>query len=788
MATPDESRPDHSSSSNSNPAQESYEETPNAKVSIKPAQRVLRGDTVTLRCDIDGEGVTSWLYSWYKDGAFYSSSELQEHTFSPVTESDAETPNAKVSIKPAQRVFRGDTVILRCDIDGEGVTSWLYSWYKDGAFYSSSELQEHKFSPVTESDAAKYSCYGAERGGSRTSFMSDGVTLTVSGYPLHVPDNDGRLQTAKGPTAPHHDLCGLLDIAREAWEQPPAVHRTTIEHVREMRERIDRAMPIVRKHLVKAQQAQQRHYNRAAQPREFQRGDHVLVLVPTAACKSLATWQGPYTVTEKRSYHVLEARRHSIEDEVQEMLRLGVIEPSRSPWSFPSAYTGAPATFQRLMDVLLRPHQADAAAYLDDVIIHLETWEDHLERLRRVLTELRWAGLTANPRKCHLAIAEAKYLGYQVGRGLIKPQEKKVAAILSMPRPTSKTQAMVEREALAIKWAVLELRYYLLGRHFTMVMDHAPLQWMAQTPKPKVSIKPAQRVFRGDTVTLRCDIDGEGVTSWLYSWYKDGAFYSSSELQEHKFSPVTESDAAKYSCYGAERGGSRSSLMSDGVTLTVSDVSPRVSLIISPSRTQHFTSVSLSLSCEDQSNSDRWRVRRYTESEQLEDCSSSVWGSQTGSTCTINSTNTSDTGVYWCQAESGENYHPVNITVHSGVILESPVHPVTEGDTLTLRCLYQHSTPPNLRADFYKDGSLIQNQTTEMIISTVSKSHEGFYYCKHSERGESPKSWISVRVFHSESQISVLHTVSSVLVVCSYLLVTVVLIFKCCRMRGETSD
>ncbi|KAL0159508.1 hypothetical protein M9458_043233, partial [Cirrhinus mrigala] len=73
-----------------------------------------------------------------------------------------------------------------------------------------------------------------------------------------------------------------------------------------------------------------------------------------------------------------------------------------------------------------------------------------------------------------------------------------------------------------------------------------------------------------------------------------------------------------------------------------------------------------------------------------------------------------------------------------------PVHPVTEGDTLTLHCLYQHTTPPNLRADFYKDESLIQSQTTEMIISNVSKSHEGFYYCKHTERGESPKSWISV--------------------------------------------
>ncbi|XP_052406640.1 B-cell receptor CD22-like isoform X2 [Carassius gibelio] len=92
-----------------------------------------------------------------------------------------------------------------------------------------------------------------------------------------------------------------------------------------------------------------------------------------------------------------------------------------------------------------------------------------------------------------------------------------------------------------------------------------------QRPKAKVSIKPDRHVFRGETVTLRCDIDGEGVSSWQYSWDKDGSDSVFSKLQEHTFSSVTETDAGKYSCYGAEREGSLRSQQSDAVTLTVSD-------------------------------------------------------------------------------------------------------------------------------------------------------------------------------------------------------------------------
>ncbi|XP_051744125.1 Fc receptor-like protein 5 isoform X4 [Ctenopharyngodon idella] len=281
--------------------------------------------------------------------------------------------------------------------------------------------------------------------------------------------------------------------------------------------------------------------------------------------------------------------------------------------------------------------------------------------------------------------------------------------------------------------------------------------WISVRVKVQLSVSPQKWLTEGDPVTLICEVNGSS-TGWTFSWFTETETVSSGSKDHYKLlsdssrgagGKYTVSSAAVnhtgvYVC-GAEREKTAYKTHSNKQPLWVTGVSPPVSLIISPSRTQHFSSVSLSLSCKDQSNSDGWTVRRYTDRWGLEDCSSPVFGSQTGSTCTINTTIPSHTGVYWCQSESGEKYHPVNITVQIGVILESPVHPVTEGDTLTLRCLYQFATPSILRADFYKDGSLIQNQTTEMIISTVSKSHEGFYYCKHPERGESPKSWISVR-------------------------------------------
>lgn len=68
---------------------------------------------------------------------------------------------------------------------------------------------------------------------------------------------------------------------------------------------------------------------------------------------------------------------------------------------------GAPATFQRLLDRVLKPHHEYAAAYIDGEVVHSEDWESHRLKLATVLEALSKAGLTANPKKCKLGLEEA---------------------------------------------------------------------------------------------------------------------------------------------------------------------------------------------------------------------------------------------------------------------------------------------------------------------------------------------------------------------------------------------
>ena len=110
----------------------------------------------------------------------------------------------------------------------------------------------------------------------------------------------------------------------------------------------------------------------------------------------------------------------------------------------PFGLSGAPATFQRYINTLLRKFLDDfASAYMDDVIIYSDgTREDHFRKVRTVLRALWDGGLYLDPKKSEFAQKRIKYLGFIVhadGKG-VGPDEEKVETIRNWKAPKSQKE------------------------------------------------------------------------------------------------------------------------------------------------------------------------------------------------------------------------------------------------------------------------------------------------------------------------------------------------------------
>ncbi|XP_066500488.1 carcinoembryonic antigen-related cell adhesion molecule 5-like [Hoplias malabaricus] len=741
-----------------------------------------------------------------------------------------DNPTAVVSsIKPDVHVFKGENVTLRCDIEAGEDTEWNYIWFKDNnELKQFSRSQEITVRSVTESNSGKYTCRGERKSDSQKSEISAAVTLTVSEY-------KPRLRVESQSTVFTGDTVTLsCELPQSTgwffWiKESQYLHPRQIpapSHTNTVSVTVTTAGETEFQCAVRLQGHSSDYYSDPVKIEVRERPKPTVNVLPaqsvffgesvTLTCEIQSTY--PWSYEWKKAGVQLRGSQ-----------RLNQYLISRVDWSHAGDYTCKGTYSDRIYT-----HTSDSVRLSVSV------------KPKPTLTSSRNGSvLRGNPVTLYCTLGQSAGWTSYWFRDTESPEIRTSSSIYTISSVSDSNGGQYRCRA---------------GRGHPVYYTHySDALWVNVTDNPTAvvsSIKPDEHVFKGENVTLRCDIEAGGDTEWNYIWFKDNnELKQFSRSQEITVRSVTESNSGKYTCRGERKSDSQKSEISAAVTLTVSgeaqavlsvspqswltegdsvtlscevdisskgwtfswyravpyrqgltqitDVhgsvvysvellsdsrkgaggsytlspaalyhtgvyvcgaergepafhtqysspqplwitgnSPPVSLIISPSRTQHFITNSLSLSCEGHRDSAGWRVRRYTHSEKVSNCSSVP-----GFTCNISSLSTSDTGVYWCQSESGESSDPVNITVHnSAVILESPVHSVSEGDSLTLRCLNRSTNSSLLPADFYKDGVLLQKQTTvEMTIHKVSKSHEGLYHCKHPEKGESPRSWISVR-------------------------------------------
>ena len=67
-----------------------------------------------------------------------------------------------------------------------------------------------------------------------------------------------------------------------------------------------------------------------------------------------------------------------------------------------------------------------------------------------------------------------------VGIGAVLEQGGHVIAYASRSLTAPERQySVIQRECLAVVYALKQFRHYLLGRHFQLLTDHAPLRWLS---------------------------------------------------------------------------------------------------------------------------------------------------------------------------------------------------------------------------------------------------------------------------------------------------------------------
>nr|KAG5695484.1 hypothetical protein BaRGS_011326 [Batillaria attramentaria] len=102
----------------------------------------------------------------------------------------------------------------------------------------------------------------------------------------------------------------------------------------------------------------------------------------------------------------------------------------------PFGLTGAPATFQRLMNGVMSDMLFNSLlVYLDDLLIYSKTFEDHLLHLDRVLARLSRVGLKLNWDKCQLLRESVDYLGHTISAQGVSCQTEKTDVIRKWPVP-----------------------------------------------------------------------------------------------------------------------------------------------------------------------------------------------------------------------------------------------------------------------------------------------------------------------------------------------------------------
>ena len=103
--------------------------------------------------------------------------------------------------------------------------------------------------------------------------------------------------------------------------------------------------------------------------------------------------------------------------------------------------SGAPATFDRALEIILSGLQYDIClCYFDDIIIPSTTIKEHCQKLRLVLDRFRTHNLRVKASKCHFGAKNVRYLGHIVSAEGVHTNPAKIESVKRIATPQNVAQ------------------------------------------------------------------------------------------------------------------------------------------------------------------------------------------------------------------------------------------------------------------------------------------------------------------------------------------------------------
>jgi len=165
-------------------------------------------------------------------------------------------------------------------------------------------------------------------------------------------------------------------------------------------------------------------------------------------------------------------------------------------WRFavvPFGWKGAPAAFQSCMDAVLEEgkRRGFLTVYMDDILVHSRTLEEHVEHLRWTLDTLEKARFRLNPRKCIFGTNEVEFLGHLISEEGIKPVPNKLDTIqgLKAPRNTRELRGCIG--TLGFYQNFVPRYSTLMGPLTSLLAKKTPFKWTAECDEALRRIKAA---------------------------------------------------------------------------------------------------------------------------------------------------------------------------------------------------------------------------------------------------------------------------------------------------------